>query len=179
MTVSRVEVESYVRLLDHILEEKASEFGADHWHSLIRNLSTLQPENWDALPVGAGRTIRDLVIHIGACSLMYGNHAFGDGTRDWNDHAINGLDCGETPAEIIAWLRAAHSAFREAVNALTDDQLGQLRPAPWGDRYEARRIIEIMIQHPLYHIGEVNHIRALVQGNDDWDHEDMGRDETS
>jgi hypothetical protein len=42
---------------------------------------------------------------------------------------------------------------------------------------ETRRVIELMIQHPLYHIGEINHIRALLQGNDDWDHQDMGREE--
>ena len=46
-----------------------------------------------------------------------------------------------------------------------------------GEKYEARRLIEIQIQHSLYHVGEINHIRALLQGNDDWDHEDMGRDE--
>lgn len=40
MTASRVEVTSLVRLLDHVLEESASEFGRLHWHSLIRNLST-------------------------------------------------------------------------------------------------------------------------------------------
>lgn len=28
--------------------------------------------------------------------------------------------------------------------------------------------------------GEINHTRALLQGNDDWDHEDLGReDETA
>jgi hypothetical protein len=26
-------------------------------------------------------------------------------------------------------------------------------------------------------VGEINHIRALLQGNDDWDHQDMGRGE--
>jgi hypothetical protein len=34
----------------------------------------------------------------------------------------------------------------------------------------------LQIQHSIYHTGELNHIRALLQGNDDWDHQDMGRD---
>jgi uncharacterized damage-inducible protein DinB len=177
MTESRVEVESLVRLLDHILEEQASEFGWNHWHSLIRNLSTTRNEDWNALPVGAGRTIRELVIHIGRGFLTYGDHAFGGGTRTWGDDAIDGLEPGETPAETITWLRASHGEFRNGLAALTDKDLDTLRPAPWGVTLEIRRLVEIMIQHPLYHIGEINHIRALLQGNDDWDHEDIGREE--
>jgi hypothetical protein len=34
-----------------------------------------------------------------------------------------------------------------------------------------------MIQHGTYHCGEINHIRALPQGNDDRDLQDMGRDD--
>ena len=33
-----------------------------------------------------------------------------------------------------------------------------------------------MIQHTLYHTGEINLIRSVLQGNDDWDHQDMGRE---
>lgn len=176
MAGSRIEVETYLRLLDHILEETPSEYGPDHWHSLMRNLSTVRPEDWNAVPPGGGRTIRELVIHIAAGFAAYANHAFGDATREWSDPTIGDLVRGETPEELTTWLRAAHGEFRNAVADLTDDQLGELRPAPWGERFEARRLIELMIQHPLYHIGEINHIRALLQGNDDWDHQDMGRE---
>jgi uncharacterized damage-inducible protein DinB len=177
MTESRVEVDTLVRLLDHILEEQASEFGWDHWHSLIRNLSTIRDEDWNALPAGAGRTIRELVVHVGRGFLAYGDHAFGSGTRTWGDDHIDGLEPGETRGETITWLRAAHAEFRNGLAELTDKDLDTLRPAPWGVMLEIRRLVEIMIQHPLYHIGEVNHIRALLQGNDDWDHEDIGREE--
>ena len=33
---------------------------------------------------------------------------------------------------------------------------------------ESRWIIAVMIEHDLYHAGEINHIRALRQGNDGW-----------
>lgn len=179
MTASNVEVASLVRLLDHVLEERSSDFGPDHWHSLIRNLSTVEPGDWDAVPAKAGRTIRELVMHIGQSFLSYGNHAFGDGTREWSNVAIDGLEPGTTPEEVTTWLRAAHAEFRNGVANLTDDQLIEARPAPWGEMFETRRLVELMIQHPLYHIGEINHLRALLQGNDDWDHEDMGRENES
>lgn len=174
---SRAAVNELMTLFDHVLEETASQFGWDHWHSLIRNLSTVEPDQWTQVPPGGERTIRELVLHLGVTFLMYESHAFGDESREWGDGLIDGVGPGETPEETIAWLRRAHGVLRESAGKLTDDQLGEIRKAPWGDRYEARRIIELMIQHPLYHVGEINHIRALLQGNDDWDHEDMAREE--
>ncbi|MDQ3654196.1 MAG: DinB family protein [Chloroflexota bacterium] len=170
-------IDLLVHLLDHTLEESASEFGWDHWHSLIRNLSTVEPGEWDALPAGAGRTIRQIVRHIGVTYLMHENHAFGDGKRGWGDLDVDGIEPGESPDELTIWLRATHGRFRDSVANLTDDVLDNRRPAAWGDLLEVRRIVELMIQHPLYHVGEINHIRALLQGNDDWDHQDMGREE--
>jgi uncharacterized damage-inducible protein DinB len=177
MTAGRTEVETLVRLLDHTLEESAAEFGWDHWHSLLWNLRNIEPGEWTRPPPGGGRTIRELVEHIGGTWLMYASHAFGDERRQWGDRVVDGIGPGQAPEETVTWLRRAHAVFREAVSALTDDQLGELRKAPWGDRYEARRLVELQLQHTLYHVGEINHIRALLQGNDDWDHQDMGRDE--
>jgi hypothetical protein len=176
MTASRTEVDSLVRLLDHTMDESAAEFGWDHWHSLARNLSTVEPGEWDRLPAGGGRTIRELVGHLGVTYLMYASHAFGDGSRTARDREVDGVGPGESPEEMIAWLRMAHATLRNSVAQLTDDQLGDLRKAPWGEQYEARRLVEIQIQHALYHVGEINHIRALLQGNDDWEHEDMARE---
>ena len=177
MSSSRAAVDALVLLLDHSMEETADEFGYDHWHSILWNLHNVRPEDWDALPVGGGRTIGELVPHIGLCYLMYENQAFGDRQRQWGDGQIDGGPRPETPEEWIAWMRTAHGIFRSSVAALTDEQLEELVYAPWGDQLPARRIVELMIQHGIYHAGEINHIRALLQGNDDWDHQDMGRDE--
>lgn len=164
-----------VTLFDHTLEEHG--FGWDHWQSLVWNLHNVAPEQWTTLPSGGGRTIREIVVHVGRTFLMYANHTFGDASRQRDDLVVEGIGPGQTPAETTAWLRQAHAAAREGIAGLTDDQLGEPRKAPWGETYETRRIVELMIQHPLYHVGEINHIRALLQGNDDWDHQDMGRDE--
>lgn len=177
MTSDRAQVETLLILLDHTLEESATEYGWDHWHSLVRNLATTRPEDWDALPVGGGRTIRQMVRHLGRTYPMYANHAFGDGSRQWQEEVVDGVGPGDTPEEMVVWLRAAHRSFRDAVAALTDADLPIRRKAPWGDEFETRRLIELQIQHALYHVGEINHIRALLQGNDDWDHQDMDREE--
>jgi hypothetical protein len=38
----------------------------------------------------------------------------------------------------------------------------------WDELKETRWIITMIIQHDLYHAGEINHIRALHQHNDLW-----------
>lgn len=172
---NRSAIDELTTLFDHVLEEHG--FGWDHWHSLLWNLHNVRPEDWNLAPQGGGRTMREIVIHVGLGWLAYGNHAFGDGSREWEDTVIDGIDPGKTLEEIEPWLRAAHQSLRDQIAALTDDQLGEIRKAPWGDEYETRRLIELQIQTSFYHIGEINHIRALLQGNDDWDHQDMGREE--
>ncbi len=39
--------------------------------------------------------------------------------------------------------------------------------APWGTEANTRWIVNNMIQHDTYHSGEINHIRALHQRNDE------------
>ena len=176
MSTPPSQVEALVLVLDHTLEETAADFGYDHWHSLMWNLHNTRPEDWDVSPAGGGRSIGELVRHLGLGYLSYENHAFGDRQRLWGDRQIGDLPLPETPAEWMAWLRAAHRVFRDKVATLTDDRLEQISYAPWGAELPMRRIIELQIQTTLYHCGAINHIRALLQSNDDWDHEDLGRD---
>jgi uncharacterized damage-inducible protein DinB len=180
MTRAQMEVMTLVGQLDRALEEDAAEYGRLHWHSLIRNLSTVRPEDWDAVPPGGGRTIRELVMHIGKVYLSYASCGFGDGSRDWSDTAIDGLEPGTTPEEVTRWLRATHAEFRNAVAALQDDQLDQQGMSfDDGPPWTTRRVVEVMIQHSFYHAGEINHLRAMLQGNDDWNHQDIGREDAT
>lgn len=162
-------------LFDHILEEQG--FGWDHWHSIIWNLHNVAPDEWDKAPAGGARTIRQLVYHIGDGWLTYNSTMFGDGSRTWGDRTVDGVEPGNSPDEVERWLRIAHATLRASISNLTDENLSEKRKAPWGDQYEIRRLIELQIQTSFYHIGEINHIRALLQGNDDWDHEDIGRED--
>ncbi len=178
MSASRTEVETWLRMLDHMFEETGEEFGRLHWHSFLRNLSTIRPQDWDTLPPGGGRTIRELVVHTGAGYPSWANHAFGDKTREWSNKQVNGVEPGTSPEQMVAWLRAGYAELRAPIAALTDERLGDICAYPWGGPpMDVRRMIEGQIQHTFYHVGEINHLRALLQGNDDWDHQDLGREE--
>ncbi|MCC6238297.1 MAG: hypothetical protein IT299_12110, partial [Dehalococcoidia bacterium] len=46
--------------------------------------------------------------------------------------------------------------------------LAEERLTPWRGRLELRDIVRIVIEHDLHHAGEVNHLRALLDGSDPW-----------
>jgi hypothetical protein len=87
--------------------------------------------------------------------------------------SIPAIKISDRPAVIIDWLREGHQRLALSAANLDDDhELLALRPANWGRSHETRWLLNVIIQHDLYHSGEINHIRALRQGNDRWEHED-------
>jgi uncharacterized damage-inducible protein DinB len=170
MSSARVQATLLKDLLDRSFYEDPALYNDRRWHSLISNLEPVRPEDWDALPEGAERPIRELVLHTGKCYLMYENHCFGDGTMAWNAGAMaEGLPPQASPEQTIAWLRAAHRTFSESLAKITDEQLDEAGAGSWSEGLPRRDFIERMIQHGIYHAGEINHLRGTIQRNDAWD----------
>ena len=149
----------------HLLDEA---FAGDDWHSLLGNLRDVAPEEWTWLPPGGDRSLRDMVQHIGSCKLMYDDHAFGGATLDWDDSLVTGEAALADPASALTWLRDCHDRLRHSVAALDDAELARPRRTNWGELKATRWIVAIMLQHDLYHAGEINHLRSLYGGDDRW-----------
>ena len=158
-------VSQLLYLLDEAFEGPA-------WHSLLGNLSSLTPEDWQWVPPGGQRAIRDIVQHVGGCKFMYHNHAFGDAQLTWDDPRVAGGDALTTVASAIGWLREGQERLRRGIADLDDEDLLLPRMTNWGEPKETRWIIAVMIQHDLYHAGEINHIRSLQQQHDRWAYDD-------
>ncbi|HEY7973752.1 MAG TPA: DinB family protein [Ktedonobacterales bacterium] len=157
-------IEQYLFLLD-------AGFDGPDWHSLMRNLSTVTPADWTWVPPGGERSIRDIVRHVGRVKLMAHDQAFGGGTLTWDDPRLDGDQAtGDIPSA-IAWLRLGHQRLRAGIAALTDDaELARPRRTNWGELRETRWVIAVtMIQHDVYHAGEINHLRSLHQQADQWE----------
>ena len=63
------------------------------------------------------------------------------------------------------------TSFQKAdsrIEGLTDEDPAKPSRVNWGEIKDLHWIIAVMIEHDLYHAGEINHIRALRQGNDRW-----------
>ena len=161
-------VSQYLYLLD-------SAFDASRWHSVVGNLKSVQPEVWTWIPPEGDRSIQFIVEHIGLCKIMYENHAFGDGNLRWDDRLLEDESVLSTIPSAIEWLRSCNSAWRRSVAALTDDDLLQPRRTNWGEEMETRWIMSTMLEHDLYHAGEINFIRFLHDPALNWYEDDHKR----
>ncbi|HET9979606.1 MAG TPA: DinB family protein [Ktedonobacterales bacterium] len=163
---ARQAIEQYLYLLDDA-------FAGPDWHSLLSNLNTATPNDWEWVPPGGARSIRQIVSHLGRNKFIAHDQAFGAGTLTWDDPDFD-READAATSDIptaIAWLRGGHERLHEGIAALADDsELLRPRRTNWGELRETRWVIVVtMIQHDLYHAGEINHLRALRQGNDEWE----------
>jgi len=170
--MGRAAIEQLLYLMDDAFE------GADE-EDLLGNLRAVTQTEWLAVPPGCVRSIRQIIGHIGACKYMYDDHAFGDGSMTWEDPAgdlgvsmedLQSRTLAREPPmrEITQWLRNGHCRLRGHLAELDDTELGVPRRPPEGEPRETRWIIANMIRHDAYHAGEINHLRALMQGKDGW-----------
>jgi len=164
MAESRVAIETLARLGEDAFEGDSDE-------SLIANLRDMRDGDWTTRPAGGGRTIADILEHVGWAKWMYEDYAFGSGTmRGDEPPLIPAHGATSRPhGELLEWLREGHRRWLTSVRALPEDaELDHERLTNWGDRLPTRDIIRIMIGHDFYHAGEINHARALLQATDRW-----------
>lgn len=143
-------------------------FEGQEWHALLPNLRSVPPEAWSWIPPGGHRSIRSIVQHVGGCKLMYENHAFGNAALTWDHPLVAGDEATVDLASAIAWLGDGHERLRRAIATLADEDLDRSRMTNWGEPRETRWILTVMIQHDVYHAGEINHLRALHDRDDRW-----------
>lgn len=149
-------------------------FEGDMAQSLMSNLKDIREEDWYAIPLGGGRSIADILEHVGWCKWMYEDYAFGNASLRGDLPPVTpagGARARPYP-ELLAWLREGHTKWLASVRALPDDaELERERLTNWGEMLPTRTILRIMIGHDYYHAGEINHLRALLQGTDRWEYE--------
>ena len=152
-------------VLDHLVWQLDQCFEEKSEHSLMANLSSVTSDDLDVLPPSAGRTMRDLIIHCASVKRMHTSHAFEDGATTWwtvwdGEGALEEADF----EALMAWLRRAHAKAQAAVHALSsDEELLAERRTHWGEMRATRLIIDAILIHDIYHAGEINHLRGLLQ----------------
>jgi uncharacterized damage-inducible protein DinB len=163
--VGRAALDAYLYLMDEA-------FAGDDWHSLMTNVKAVHGDEWLWVPGGGARPIGEMVSHVAGCKNMYEDHAFGRATLTWGDPAADQKFHDATPVGIdavLARLLEAQQRVRASVAALRDDaELVRPRRTNWGELKETRWIIKALIEHDLYHAGEINHLRSLRGADDRW-----------
>jgi uncharacterized damage-inducible protein DinB len=167
MTDSPTAIETLVWLIEDA-------FQGDPDNSLLSNLRDLREEDWTALPAGSNRSIADILEHVGWSKWMYEDYAFGPASMRGDETPripANGSR-SRPPKELLHWLTEGHRRWLNSVRSLeSDSELERERLTNWADHLPTRVIIRIMIAHDFYHAGEINHIRAQLQGTDRWPYE--------
>ena len=69
-TNSRTAIDTLVWLIEEA-------YDGDPSHSLLVNLRDLREEDWTATLAGSGRSIADILEHVGWSKWMYQDYAFG------------------------------------------------------------------------------------------------------
>lgn len=164
MNTSRIAIDTLARLIEE-------GFDGDPSHSLLANLHDLREEDWTATLGESGRSIADILEHVGWSKWMYEDYAFGSASMRGDQPPLipEGGARSRPHGELLAWLTEGHQRWLASIRALEDDsELDRERLTNWGERLPTRDIIRILIAHDFYHAGEINHLRALLQKTDRW-----------
>ena len=139
-------------------------------HALLDNLATVKSDSWSRVPEGGKRSIQEITQHVGMFKFMYANHGFMDGDLDYSDDpATPPSERLATIGDAVEWLREGHACLTSCIRELADDhELEAPRKAHWGGLVPTYHIIVTMLEHDLYHAGEINRARALLQDDDAW-----------
>jgi hypothetical protein len=154
-------IEQLVYLLDEAFE-------GNEEVALLGNLATVHDEDWLWTPPGGTRSIREIVAHAANAKVVYENQAFGDATLFWQRGMAEAQKMTASLSGAVFWLREGHRRLRESIASLNDQDLTVQRKVHYGGTKPTRFIISVVIEHDLYHAGEINHLRALKQGTDRW-----------
>jgi uncharacterized damage-inducible protein DinB len=166
--MSRAAVDELLYVLDEAMHGSGI-IESNESQALIPNLATVDDTMWRRMPAGGARSIESIVLHVGACKVMYADYAFGPGKLSWDQPAVQPWAEGQAPMrQTIEWLERVHRELVEHIAKLGDAELQGPRLTNWGEQRETRWIISTMLQHDLYHAGEINHIRSLFSGDDSW-----------
>lgn len=149
-------------LLDHA-------FDGSEFHSLMGNLSTVDESMWSARLPESLRTIGEIALHVGSSKVMYTDYAFGSGSLTWESDEVEPWPPDAPPRrEVLDWLREVHAGLMDHVAGLSDAELSRPRMANWGEEKETRWLLSTLLQHDVYHAGEINRMRSLHAGEDRW-----------
>jgi uncharacterized damage-inducible protein DinB len=151
-----------------LAEEFHAAFEGQRVHSLIGNLEGFDPAMWRAKPQEGARSVGGLVWHAGCAKYLHHSHTFGDRSVTWA-HPLCAIDNARDMDAALVWLREGHRLFMDALLQLSDSDLDLDRPTWFGDTRPIRETVGSMTRHDAYHAGEINHLRALLEGSDAWE----------
>ena len=147
-----------------MLQKRA--FDSSQWHSLRGALEGVDddlfiwtPPKYDGFDFMNG-SIRDIVYHVTGDKLVQVNQAFGDGSATWDEMERR---IAESSREtMLNGLEAAHNQVLAALRQLKDEEFEKKVRTWGGKRMSAWDLFVMLIEHDLYHAGQIRYIRNIA-----------------
>lgn len=140
------------------------------WHSFKGSLEGLteaeaawKPPHYKSPdPWGFSGSILEILFHVAADSLAMINQAFGDGTLTYEGVRERFKAKGANLKAALALLAEGYDSTRKALTKLNDRDL--LKRVGKKKAWRADGVFIELIEHYLYHAGQINYIRCLWEG---------------
>ena len=147
-----------------IVDQLDRAFDGDAWHgpSVMRVLRGVDAAEAFARPVDAGHSIGEVVGHLVAWTREVAARLEGRLAR--NLPPEENFPPVSHPTEegwrrTVAELEDAHRALRDLATTLDSDRLDDQVPGPEGESWTAYATLHGLIQHHLYHAGQIALLR--------------------
>jgi hypothetical protein len=152
---------SKVDLARHLLEFA--------YQSMAANVDRITLQEALFVPPGGYRSVLGTLKHAAGWSHVYRSYAFDADPKHWHQidwpHGLRDtvIKSEEFVQDVIAWFERAHRQWMEALSALTDEELDELRPVHWGERRPLYDIVVMIAGHHYYHAGELNQLLSICR----------------
>lgn len=146
-------------------EQARRAFEGEAWHgpAVLELLQDVTAEEAAARPVPGAHSIWEVALHIGAWEAIVVRRMAGETVVDVPDAE----DWPQPGTSAAAWeatrqaLREGNRRLRQAIAAFDGARLAALVP---GKDYDHRFILHGVVQHDLYHAGQIALLKKAVRG---------------
>lgn len=174
MKKTKAKIKSEKKLVRLLLGRIEDSWEKSKWHSFKGALEGLTEAeaSWKPLhykspePWGFSGSILDILLHVAVDSLVMPNQAFGDQTLTAEAVRQRFLTQGGNLKAALALLDEGYTSTHKALARLTDRDLQKkVGKRSWPSRMRrAEGLFAELIEHYLYHAGQINYIRCLWEG---------------
>lgn len=154
----------HIKRLTNLLEQT---FDGNPWFgdSIMAKLASIKAELANQIPPNGSKSVAMLVKHIinwrfFAIEKLSGNDQFNiemNSKEDWSAVLIHSEEDWET---LLQELKHTQKELLSLIGSLSDQDLNRQVP---GREYDFQYLVEGIIQHDVYHLGQIGVVNAQVQ----------------
>jgi uncharacterized damage-inducible protein DinB len=148
-----------------IADQLRRAFDGEAWHgdSLFELLKGVSAKQAAARPIGNAHSIWELVLHIAAWDGALLRRLAGDAVEPSDAENFPRVTDESEAAwrKALAEVRRVHEELIDAVAKLPDSRLDEMVPGKKGAHYTFYYMLHGVVQHELYHAGQIALLKKL------------------